>query len=57
MIFSTFISILVCMSWRKVVLGFWGVSLFFVIAATETYDEVPLKLYLAFLFVAILFPM
>ena len=56
-IFCTFISILIWMSWKKVVLTFWGVTLAFVIAATETYEEVPLKLYLAFLFVGILFPM
>ena len=56
-IFCTFISILIWMSWKKVVLTFWGITLAFVIAATETYEEVPLKLYLAFLFVGILFPM
>ena len=56
-VFWTFISILIWMSWRKVVLTFWGVSLVFIVAATETYDEVPLKLYLAFLYVWILFPM
>ena len=45
------------MSWKKIVITFWGVSLFFIIAITETYQEVPLKLYLSFLFIWILFPM
>ena len=42
---------------EKIVITFWGVSLFFIISVTKTHDEVPLRLYLSFLFIWILFPM